>query len=116
MSISDQWLSSYQNLSNQIINMDSQKKSHISLEHYNNMRHKSIFQQRELYFAGESGQLSQYNSGCYKNTETRIKMNKKISQPLYENLGVGQGKIRSSDHYKIYINPVLETLEMLTWG
>ena len=26
-------------------------------------------QQRELYFAGESGQLSQYNSGCYKNTE-----------------------------------------------
>ena len=68
-------------------------------------------QQRELYFAGESGQLSQYNSGCYKNTETRIKMNQQISQHLYENLGVGQGKIRSSNHFKIYRNPVLETLD-----
>ena len=75
-----------------------------------------IIQQRELYFAGESGQLSKYNSGSYKNTQTRIKMNSKISQPLEENLGVGQGKIRSSDHYKIYINPVLETLESADLG
>ena len=70
-----------------------------------------IIQQRELYFSGETGQLSSYNSGCYKNTQTCIKMNGKTSQPLREELGVGQGKIRSSDHYKIYINPGLETLE-----
>ena len=68
-------------------------------------------QKRELYFAGETGQLSSYNHSTYNNTQTRIKMSRKISQPLNENLGVGQGKIRSSDHYKIYINPALETLE-----
>ena len=43
-------------------------------------------------------------------------MNRKISPPLSENLGVGQGKIRSSDHYKIYINPALETLESAQLG
>ena len=73
-------------------------------------------QQRELYFAGEKGQLSEYNKRSYENTESRIKMNGKISKPLQENLGVGQGKIRSSDHYKIYINPVLETLESAKLG
>ena len=61
-------------------------------------------QRRELNFAGETGQLSPYNEGIYENTFIRIKMNGKLS-------GVGQGKIRSSDHYKIYINSVLETLE-----
>ena len=73
-------------------------------------------QQRELYFAGEKGELSQYNKNYYRNTETKIKMNGKVSQKLTENLGVGQGKIRSSDHYKIYINPVLETLENANLG
>ena len=73
-------------------------------------------QLRELYFSGESGHLTEYNSSTYQNTETRIKMNGKISQPLKENLGVGQGKIRSSDHYKIYINSVLETLEKAKLG
>ena len=75
-----------------------------------------IIQQRELYFAGESGELSKYKSGCYKNTQTRIKMDGKISKPLNEYLGVGQGKIRSSDHYKIYINSVLETHERSNLG
>ena len=73
-------------------------------------------QKRELYFAGETGQLTIYNTATYNNTQTRIKMNKKISQPLSETLGVGQGKIRSSDHYKIYINPALETLESAQLG
>ena len=68
-------------------------------------------QRRELYFAGETGQLSPYNEGIYENTLTRIKMNGKLSKHLEESLGMGQGKIRSSDHYKIYINSVLETLE-----
>ena len=31
-------------------------------------------QQRELYFAGEKGELSQYNKNYYRNTETKIKM------------------------------------------
>ena len=39
-----------------------------------------------------------------------------ISRTLSETLGVGQGKIRSSDHYKIYINPALETLESAELG
>ena len=43
-------------------------------------------------------------------------MNGKLSLPLNEYLGVGQGKIRSSDHYKIYINSVLETLERANLG
>ena len=73
-------------------------------------------QQRELYFSGETGQLTEYNKSSYQNTKTRIKMNRKISKPLEESLGVGQGKIRSSDHYKIYINPVLETLEAANLG
>ena len=73
-------------------------------------------QQRELYFSGETGQLSPYNACSYTNTQTRIKMNGKLSAPLTETLGVGQGKIRSSDHYKIYINPLLETLECANLG
>ena len=73
-------------------------------------------QKRELYFAGETGQLANYNTGSYNNTHTRIKMKKKISRPLSESLGVGQGKIRSSDHYKIYVNPALETLESAQLG
>ena len=73
-------------------------------------------QQRELYFSGESGQLSQYNAYSYTNTQTRIKMNGQLSAPLEETLGVGQGKIRSSDHYKIYVNPLLKTLESADLG
>ena len=68
-------------------------------------------QRRELYFAGESGQLAQYNCASYSNTQTCIKLDNMISKPLNESLGVGQGKIRSSDHYKNYINPVLLTLD-----
>ena len=75
-----------------------------------------LSKKRELYFCGEIGQLAAYNQSSYENTESRIKMNRKISKPLSESLGVGQGKIRSSDHYKIYINPALETLERAELG
>ena len=34
-----------------------------------------------------------------------------LSDQFEEILGVQQGHIQSSDHYKIYINPVLETLK-----
>ena len=73
-------------------------------------------QKRELYFAWETGQLAQYNAHSYENTNNRIKMKGKILKPLIEKGGVGQGKIRSSDHYKVYINPVLETLESARLG
>ena len=43
-------------------------------------------------------------------------MKGKVSKPLTEQLGVGQGKIRSSDHYKIYINPVLDILDSAQLG
>ena len=43
-------------------------------------------------------------------------MDGQVSSPLVETLGVGQGKIKSSDHYKIYINPLLETLESAELG
>ena len=69
-----------------------------------------------MYFFGETGELAAYNHSAYSNTQTRIKMSRKISQPLSESLGVGQGKIKSSDHYKIYINPALETLESAQLG
>ena len=38
-------------------------------------------------------------------------MNGKLSQPFEEILSVGQGRVRSSDHYLRYINPCLDTLD-----
>ena len=38
-------------------------------------------------------------------------MNGNLSSEFEEKLGVKQGHINSSDHYKIYIKPVLETLD-----
>ena len=73
-------------------------------------------QVRELFCAGETGQFGIYNKSSYENTQTRIKMDQKLSLPLEEKLGVGQGKIRSSDHYKIYINSILQTLENSNLG
>ena len=43
-------------------------------------------------------------------------MNGKISQPLQETLGVGQGKLISSDHYQININPDPKTLDNADLG
>ena len=38
-------------------------------------------------------------------------MNGQLSSEFKEALGVKQGHINSSDHYKVYINPALETLD-----
>ena len=38
-------------------------------------------------------------------------MNGKLSSEFEETLGVKQGHINSSDHYKVYINSVFETLD-----
>ena len=38
-------------------------------------------------------------------------MNGKLSRTFEETLGVGQGKSRASDHYKVFNQPLLDKLE-----
>ena len=74
-------------------------------------------QTRELYCnAGEKGQYWKASKAEYINTLTKIKMNKKLSQPITESLGVKQGGCKSSEHYKTYISPVLEMVESASLG
>ena len=47
---------------------------------------------------------------------TKIKMKGNISRDIIENLGVKQGRNKSSDHYKLYIAPLLDTLETADLG
>ena len=68
-------------------------------------------QTRELYCAGETGQYWQASHYSYQNSLTRIKMNGNLSRNIEENLGVKQGRNKSSDHYKTYIAPLLDTLD-----
>ena len=73
-------------------------------------------QTRELYCAGETGQYWQASHFSYEDSLTRIKMNGKLSRSIEENLGVKQGRNKSSDHYKIYIAPLLDTLDTSSLG
>ena len=73
-------------------------------------------QTRELYCAGETGQYWQASHYSYQNSLTRIKMNGQLSRNIEESLGVKQGRNKSSDHYKIYIAPLLDTLENSNLG
>ena len=68
-------------------------------------------QTRELYCTGVTGQYWKASEYSYKNSLSKIKMNGQLSSEFEERLGVKQGHINSSDHYKIYINPALETLD-----
>ena len=68
-------------------------------------------QKRELYMAGERGEFWLSSHCSYENSSTQIKMKGQLSRPFDEKLGVKQGHIRSSDNYKVYINPLLDTLE-----
>ena len=43
-------------------------------------------------------------------------MHGKLSCQVKEKKGVKQGHINSSDHYKVYINPALETLDLSNLG
>ena len=43
-------------------------------------------------------------------------MQGKLSRQIEEKLGVKQGHINSSDNYKVYINPALDTFENSTLG
>ena len=71
---------------------------------------------RELYFAGERGQYWLASHHSYQNTETRIKLNGQLSRSFEESLGVKQGHIKSSDNYKIYINPLLDAIDNANLG
>ena len=66
---------------------------------------------RELYCSGEEGQYWQASKYSYENSMTRIKMNQQLSRSIQEGLGVKQGHIKSSDNYKIYINPLLDAID-----
>ena len=43
-------------------------------------------------------------------------MKGQLSRNISENLGVKQGNIKSSDNYKIYINPLLDTVDSANLG
>ncbi len=66
-----------------------------------------IIQKRELYNTGEHGQVWQYSSSGYDNTECSVKMEGKLSRAFKEELGTRQGHCKAADHYKVYLNPVL---------
>ena len=70
-----------------------------------------VIQTRELYMSGIEGDFWQSSYFSYQNSNTKIKMNQKLSSDINETLGVKQGHINSSDHYKIYIGPCLDMLE-----
>ena len=73
-------------------------------------------QTRELYCAGENGQFWLASKSSYQNSQTCIKMKGQISRSFEETLGVKQGHIKSSDDYKIYINPLLDTVDSANLG
>ena len=73
-------------------------------------------QTRELYCAGEVGQYWQASHSSYQNSQTCIKMNGKLSRKFTEIKGVKQGRNKSSDHYKVYIAPLLDTLDKANLG
>ena len=73
-------------------------------------------QLRELYVAGEEGQFWLANYYSYRNSKTQIKLNGQLSRSISEQAGVKQGNIKSSDHFKIYINSLLDTIEYSQLG
>ena len=70
----------------------------------------------ELYCAGETGQYWQASHHSYQNSQTNIKMNGQLSGSIVEGLGVKQGRTKSSDHYKVYIAPLLDSLDSADLG
>ena len=73
-------------------------------------------QLRELYCAGEVGQFWMSSKHSYDNTQTQIKYQGKLSRNITEYTGVKQGNIRSSDHYKIYLSSLLDTVDSANLG
>ena len=73
-------------------------------------------QVRELYTIGERGDLLHYSKNTYKNTECHLKMKDKLSRKVVEYKGNRQGHVRSSGHFKVYINPCLLSLNSSNLG
>ena len=54
---------------------------------------------------------------CKSESEnSQIKMKGKLSSKILEQKGVKQGQIKSSDLYKIYINPLLDMVDSAELG
>ena len=70
----------------------------------------------KLYCTGETGQYWQASHSSYQDSLTSIKMNGKLSRKIDEKMGVKQGRNKSSDHYKVYIAPLLDTMENSNLG
>ena len=47
----------------------------------------------------------------YENTKSAIKMEGRISREFDEELGSRQGHCKAADHYKAYVNPLLNTID-----
>ena len=73
-------------------------------------------QVRELYFAGERGNYLKYSKNTYENTNCHLKLNDKLSHKIAEHKGNRQGHVRASGHFKVYINPCLDTLDSSSLG
>ena len=71
---------------------------------------------RELYSAGERGDILCYSKNTYTNTECHLKLNGKISRRISEFKGNRQGHVRASGHYKAYVNPCLTSLSESNLG
>ena len=65
---------------------------------------------RELYSAGERGDILKYSKSTYQNTECHLKLHGKLSRKIAEHKGNRQGHVRASGHYKAYVNPCLSAL------
>ena len=73
-------------------------------------------QLRELYCSGQIGTFWESSKFFYENSSTKIKMQGKLSRRFQETLGVKQGQINSSDDYKVYVNPALNTIDSSDLG
>ena len=70
----------------------------------------------ELYCSGEEGEYWQSSKYSYDDSLTKIKIKGKLYRQIEEKIGLKQGHINSSDKYKVYINPDLDTFEESTLG
>ena len=69
-------------------------------------------QVRELHTVGERGSLLKYSRNTYVNTDCYLKQQDgHLSRKISEYSGNRQGHVRSSGHYKAYINPLLLALK-----
>ena len=73
-------------------------------------------QVRELYAAGERGDMLQYSKYTYQNTDSRIKIDGKLGRQFRTFKGSRQGHVKASGHFKAYVNPCLIALHSSNLG